>query len=393
MYKNSKLRDYIIKYFLITIVSVSLAESIISYALNRWIFPIMELLQDNGSNMERLTLSEISAFFAIAILHSSLNFISNFAPGPVKGAIASLAEKSENYVMLKYPGLGDKILWSHESTNKIVMLILFLVVILIIYLVPYILGIFIFSKTVIKKVREMEQKQEEARQEFDRKRNLLLSDIAHDLRTPITTISGYAKAINDGMITDKEKQKEYLDIIQSKSKRMNDLIELLFEYVKIDSEGFKLEKEEYDLIELLRENAALMYTDIEDAQMEFVIDIPEESQIVEVDKLQFSRVITNLIVNAIRHNEENTIIKLSLKKYPGLVIIDIADNGREIPKDIQENIFEPFSRGDKSRNSKGGTGLGLSIAQKIINMHGWEINLNTNYPEYTKAFEIKVPIS
>ena len=392
MYKNSKLRDYIIKYFLITIVSVSLAESIISYALNRWIFPIMELLQDNGSNMERLTLSEISAFFVIAILHSSLNFISNFAPGPVKGAIASLAEKSENYVMLKYPGLGDKILWSHESTNKIVMLILFLVVILIIYLVPYILGIFIFSKTVIKKVREMEQKQEEERQEFDRKRNLLLSDIAHDLRTPITTISGYAKAINDGMITDKEKQKEYLDIIQSKSKRMNDLIELLFEYVKIDSEGFKLEKEEYDLIELLRENAALMYTDIEDAQMEFVIDIPEESQIVEVDKLQFSRVITNLIVNAIRHNEENTIIKLSLKKYPGLVIIDIADNGREIPKDIQENIFEPFSRGDKSRNSKGGTVLGVSIAQKIINMHGWEINLNTNYPEYTKAFEIKVPI-
>ena len=393
MYKNSKLRDYIIKYFLITIVSVSLGESIISYALNRWIFPIMELLQDNGSNMERLTLSEISAFFAIAILHSSLNFILNFAPGPVKGAIASLAEKSENYVMLKYPGLGDKILWSHESTNKIVMLILFLVVILIIYLVPYILGIFIFSKTVIKKIREMEQKQEEARQEFDRKRNLLLSDIAHDLRTPITTISGYAKAINDGMITDKEKQKEYLDIIQSKSKRMNDLIELLFEYVKIDSEGFKLEKEEYDLIELLRENAALMYTDIEDAQMEFVIDIPEERQIVEVDKLQFSRVITNLLVNAIRHNDENTIIKLSLKKYPGLVIIDIADNGREIPKDIQENIFEPFSRGDKSRNSKGGTGLGLSIAQKIINMHGWEINLNTNYPEYTKAFEIKVPIS
>ena len=174
---------------------------------------------------------------------------------------------------------------------------------------------------------------------------------------------------------------------------MNDLIELLFEYVKIDSEGFKLEKEEYDLIELLRENAALMYTDIEDARMEFVIDIPEEYQIVEVDKLQFSRVITNLLVNAIRHNDENTIIKLSLKKYPGLVIIDIADNGREIPKDIQENIFEPFARGDKSRNSKGGTGLGLSIAQKIINMHGWEINLNTNYPEYTKAFEIKVPIS
>ena len=175
--------------------------------------------------------------------------------------------------------------------------------------------------------------------------------------------------------------------------RMNDLIELLFEYVKIDSEGFKLEKEEYDLIELLRENAALMYTDIEDAQMEFVIDIPEERQIVEVDKLQFSRVITNLLVNAIRHNDENTIIKLSLKKYPGLVIIDIADNGGEISKDIQENIFEPFARGDKSRNSKGGTGLGLSIAQKIINMHGWEINLNTNYPEYTKAFEIKIPIS
>ena len=391
MNKKTKLRDYIIKYFLITIVSVSLVESIISYALNQWIFPIMKLYQSDGVYKENLSFGEIIAFLFLLAVNSVLNMITRFIPGTMKGIFTSLANQSEKNVLNNYSALGNKLIWSQQSYSSMIMYIFFLAVIVLVYLLPYIIGIYVFSKTVIKKVEELERQQEKEREEFSRKRNLLLSDIAHDLRTPMPTISGYAKAINDGMI-EEEKQREYLDIIQNKAKRMNDLIELLFEYVKIDSHGYTLQKEKTDIIELVRENAALMYNEIEEAGMEFVIDIPEEEMIVELDRLQISRVISNLLVNAIKHNETYTLVKISVKKYPGILVIDIADNGKPIPEEIQDNIFDPFARGDKSRNSKGGTGLGLSIAKKIINMHGWEIYLNTNYPEYTKSFEIKIPI-
>ena len=134
----------------------------------------------------------------------------------------------------------------------------------------------------------------------------MLSDIAHDLRTPMTTVNGYAKALADGMVVEPEKQLEYLQAIQNKSARMNDLIHLLFEYVKLDSEGFSLDRKETDLSELLRENAALIYADFEDAGMEFEIDIPEEVVSVSVDPIQFSRVITNLLNNAMKHNESGS---------------------------------------------------------------------------------------
>jgi signal transduction histidine kinase len=106
------------------------------------------------------------------------------------------------------------------------------------------------------------------KEEYEQKRNLLLSDIAHDLKTPITTISGYATALADGLITDSEKEKQYLAAIKAKSLRMDELIMLLFEYVKLDSQGFMLNKQKVDLAELLRENIALLYTEVEGKQME-----------------------------------------------------------------------------------------------------------------------------
>ena len=198
------------------------------------------------------------------------------------------------------------------------------------------------------------------------KRNLMLSDIAHDLRTPMTTVNGYAKALADGMVVEPEKQLEYLQAIQNKSARMNDLIHLLFEYVKLDSEGFSLDRKETDLSELLRENAALIYADFEDAGMEFEIDIPEEVVSVSVDPIQFSRVITNLLNNAMKHNESGTHIKIGMYRKNGYIYILVADSGRRIPGELAEHLFEPFTKGDVSRKSGSGSGLGLSIAKKSL---------------------------
>ena len=261
---------------------------------------------------------------------------------------------------------------------------------IILMIIPIIVASLLFSKALVDEVHRIEQKREELHQVYEKKRNLMLSDIAHDLRTPITTIAGYSKALNDGMVTSEEKRREYLEAIENKSGRMTDLINLLFEYVRLDSDSFGLHKEKADVNELLREIAASLYSDIEEKGMQFEIKIPEESLILELDRVQFSRVVVNLINNARKHNEAGTVITLEVKQEKRGVDIMVSDNGGLIPVFLAEHIFEPFSMGDASRSEQSGSGLGLSIAKKIVKMHGWSLELKQYYEEFRKSFIIHI---
>ena len=158
----------------------------------------------------------------------------------------------------------------------------------------------------------------------------------------------------------------------------------------MDSEGFSMDKEKTDIVEIVRENVALNYADIEDAGFEMDVDLPEESWMMMADRVQISRVITNLIVNVIRHNPKGTHILVKMQRRVDEVYILIADDGNPIPEEFVESLFDPFSKGDKSRSNSSGSGLGLSIAKKIANMHEGDIVLKTDVPNYTKGFEIKM---
>ena len=257
---------------------------------------------------------------------------------------------------------------------------------LILFVIPIVLTAIWFSRIVAEEVERIERQEEELRKEYEKARNLMLSDIAHDLRTPITTIGGYAKALNDGLVTSDEKRAEYLAAIQNKAERMSDLITLLFDYVRLDSENYTLRLEKTDITELLRENAALLYADVEEKNMEFEIDIPEYPLFLDVDRLQISRVITNLINNALKHNEPGTTIRLQMNPLQ----IVISDNGTMIDQTVAEHVFEPFVVADASRESKSGSGLGLSIAKKIVEMHGWSIALIQDFERQEKSFVINI---
>lgn len=293
---------------------------------------------------------------------------------------------------------------------KIAVMLIFLAL-LFITLLPYIISVYWYYKTVSGKVSELLKAQNEQKEEYDRQRNLLLSDIAHDIKTPITTVCGYAKALADDLVSEQGKRKEYLQAIYAKSIRMDELINLLFEYVKLDSSGFELHKEKLDLGELLRENIALLYSDFEEKGIQLEIDIPEKEFLFEADKIQFGRAIANILTNSVKYNEAETKVRVALCIHSSLPIgadnryhttmagsnsycqIIIADNGIPIDDSLAENIFEPFSRGDKARSSRGGSGLGLSIAHKIVQMHGGELELRRDGGDgYTKAFVITVDL-
>ena len=261
---------------------------------------------------------------------------------------------------------------------------------IVLMMIPIIVASLMFSKALMDEVHRMNQEKEEMRKNYEKKRNLMLSDIAHDLRTPITTIAGYSKALNDDMVISEDKKREYLLAIENKSARMNDLINLLFEYVRLDSANYGLRKDEIDLAELLRTIAASLYSDVEEKGMEFEISIPEEVHMVSLDRVQFSRVVVNLINNAIKHNDAGTTISLEMKQQKHNVQIVVSDDGGVIPDFLAEHIFEPFAMGDASRTAQGGSGLGLSIAKKIVEMHGWTLELKQYYEDKRKAFIIEI---
>ena len=385
-----RLQNFLIKKFIILLILVGGVEFWLNHVINEFFFPVMQdTFFQNVNFREELSGGQIKVIMLIILLQILVNMINSAIP-----LVGRVGTEGINDLIGRYyaDASTNSQLLNNLNSVQTFLLFLFIVAIYIMIAAPYVISAFYYVKIVTREMAAITREQEAERQEYDRRRNLMLSDIAHDLRTPITTISGYAQALKDNVVQDEKKRQEYLQAIENKSKRMSDLINLLFEYVKLDSDGFSLDREEVDLAELLRENAALIYQDMEDAGMNFEVDIPEEMYMINADKMQMSRVITNLMVNAIRHNKPGTKILLSMTERMGIVTVRVADTGNPIPSDIRETLFDPFSKGDKSRSDGKGSGLGLSIAKKVIDTHGYNLSLEDGPSGYTKSFTIKLHI-
>lgn len=227
-----------------------------------------------------------------------------------------------------------------------------------------------FNSTVDK----LEKSEIERRIAEDSKKRII-RDISHDLKTPITSILGYSKAILEGVVTSEDEKKIYLDYIYNKTKRINYLVDELFIFSKLDSPGYKLNLEKQDISEFLRELVALYYIDIEENGFLLDVNIPEESIYSIIDTKALERALGNIVVNAIKYNEIGTTITVDLIKNDKYVDIIIEDNGCGISDDVIENIFDEFVRADEARKTDGGSGLGLAITKKIINLHNGKLKL------------------
>ncbi len=271
------------------------------------------------------------------------------------------------------------------------MVLIICLLMLLVWIFPYIFGFMLFAISVSKRVKMLEKQRIDKEEEIAKQRNLLLSDVAHDIKTPITTIAGFSQALCEGRV-EPEKQQEYLDAIRTKSMQTVDMVTLLFEYVKLDSEGYKLQKSTEDICEIFRNSVANLYTDFEEKNMELDINIPDEGIFMQVDRLQMQRVFNNLLINAFKHNPDNTKLTLSVEKLDKWISFKICDDGTWIESETARHIFDPFVQGDKSRTGRKGTGLGLSITKKIVEMHEGRIRL-IQYKErkpFTKIFEVQL---
>lgn len=392
--QKKSMRNRLILYFIGMLAAIMVSEALISLLIARLIQPAVQagFLQNSIWDTE-MTASQLLVFLSGTVLLAVLRFLGGMFP--VFGSwILLLEERLAAWMAQHVPQSAESPYIRDLSGKEGVILFLILFGILLLKLLPYILFGILYIRYVVRSTDRIRARDAQYYTDLEKEKNRMLSDIAHDIKNPITTVAGYAQALEEGMVRDPEKQREYLQAIRNKSRRVNDLIELLFEYTKLNSAGFSLEKKQIDLCELLRKNAAEMYADAEEQQMEIVPEIPEEPIRIWADPIQLSRVIINLLTNAIRYNPPGTAILAALQKDAagnGEIRLIIADTGAAIPEEVAARIFEPFSRGDGARPTDGGSGLGLSIAESIVRMHGWELSLQTDIPGYTKGFVIRIP--
>ena len=263
--------------------------------------------------------------------------------------------------------------------------VLLILIMLLLLASPLLAGALVLARSVVNRVRILQAERERELMQIDQQRNQFMTDVAHDLRTPLMAISGMAHAISDGVVRGEAMRDEYLQSICDKADKMSELINSVFDYTKLGSGSFELERGELDLPQLLLREAAVAYADIEDAGMHFSVVVPEERCIIYADQTQLARVVANLLTNAVRHNDPGTEIALLLVRRAGVAYVVVADTGDPISQD-PDDLFQPFSRGDASRSAAGGSGLGLSICKRIAQMHDYELSLVQPYGRFGKAF-------
>ncbi len=216
----------------------------------------------------------------------------------------------------------------------------------------------------------------ESRLQYEEDIKELISNISHDLKTPLTAIQGYAEGLMDGVADTPQKQEKYLQTIMSKANDMSILVDELSFYTKIDCNTVPYTFKDINITDCFNDCVEEVSLDLEVKNIEIQLknEIREDTKVI-ADAEQFKRVINNIIGNAVKYMDKpKGIIKLRLIDIGSCVQVEIEDNGVGIPKQDLPYIFERFYRADASRNSKkGGSGLGLAISKKIIEDHGGKI--------------------
>lgn len=235
----------------------------------------------------------------------------------------------------------------------------------------------------------IEKTTKEKRQAEESKKRMMV-DLSHDLKTPITSIQGFAQALVEGRGEDEERQKRYLSYIYNKSSQVTKLIQNMLELLKIDSPDFLLRMERQELGEFIREIIADTYGEIEQKNFVLHLNVPEEDVFLNFDAELLSSVVHNLITNALIYNPPGTHLRVEVIPLEKEVTIEIADTGVGIPEELWSTMFDPFVRGDKARTASGGTGLGLSIAMKNTEKMGGTLHLSRRKKEPT-VFAIRIP--
>ncbi|MCB2297420.1 sensor histidine kinase [Clostridium tagluense] len=219
----------------------------------------------------------------------------------------------------------------------------------------------------------------------------LITNVSHDLRTPLTSILGYLELIDNDKYKDEVTLRYYVNIAYEKSKRLNTLIDDLFQYTIMRNSTLKLNKELINVIELLNQVVLEFNPQFRKKNIECRTYFSEDKLLIVADAVKVARAFENLITNGINYGSGTEYIDICTRKENNSAVIEVINYGEPIPSIDVPFIFERFYRVEKSRSEfAGGSGLGLAITKSIIELHEGEIFVESNYER--TVFIIKLPL-
>ncbi len=225
---------------------------------------------------------------------------------------------------------------------------------------------------------------------LDNMQKELVADVSHELKTPITSIMGYADTLLEGGY-DEETQLKFLNVISAESRRMARLVTDLLTLSRYDNNKKKTKKEAFDLGDLVKRCQEKLAIEIKKKQHNVNCFVTADVPLVYADKDDIERVVLNIMTNSIKYTHNGGEIKVYVGFVYNDAYIKVIDNGIGIPEEDLSRIFERFYRVDKARTREmGGTGLGLSIAKEILDKNGGSIDIKSKVGEGTEVV-IRVP--
>lgn len=231
----------------------------------------------------------------------------------------------------------------------------------------------------------------EAQKETEKTKDELITNVAHDLRTPLTSILGYLDLLSQGDFLTEDQKQKYLGIVSAKARQLETLVKDLFDYTRYDRDKVKIKKEILDLNLFMPQIVDEFYPSLMEHGLTCRTEFYEGALNIEGNGELLARAIGNLMSNAIKYGAEGKVIEVKTGRLENKVFVAVINYGKVIPAEKLHKIFDKFYRVESSRSLKtGGTGLGLAIAKNIVNLHNGNIWATSD--EYGTRFQIELPV-
>ena len=236
-------------------------------------------------------------------------------------------------------------------------------------------------------IRELMDKERES----ERTKNELITNVAHDLRTPLTSIIGYLELLSKGVPLSRETEQKYIDIAYTKAKRLEKLIEDLFGFTKMNYGKISMNVGKVDIVKLLGQLLEEFYPSFAEKDLTYELTSNVPALTITADGNLLARLFDNLINNAIKYGAEGKKVLVRVQAEEEIVTVSVVNYGYVIPAGELPLIFNKFYRVEQSRSTTtGGTGLGLAIAKNIVDMHGGTITVASDLNGTVFTVKLKV---
>ncbi|MDD4239200.1 MAG: HAMP domain-containing sensor histidine kinase [Desulfotomaculaceae bacterium] len=235
-----------------------------------------------------------------------------------------------------------------------------------------------FMENKLNQIKINLEKQKKAALDAEQRKNALVVYLAHDIKTPLTSVIGYLSLLDEAPDMPPEQKAKYVGITLEKAYRLEQLINEFFEITRFNLQTIVLNKEKINLLFMFQQMADEFYPMLTPQEKQVSVNVPDGLTLWgDADKL--ARVFNNILKNAIAYSYENSVIDISAQQQDENIMITFTNQGNPIPREKLETIFEKFFRLDTSRSTNtGGAGLGLAIAKEIVNAHGGNIFVQSN---------------